>query len=276
MPRFYKMRWFLILLVSIILVVFISNSFFKFRYANPLEEIVVNILKPIHYITYSIGNFVNGSISFIAEIGSLRKTNQELLNRVTTLENDARRAKELEMENQRLKELLNFKEENKNLELVGARVIAQNPDNWFSVIVIDKGTDDVIKPGMPVLNSKGLIGQVTEVGNKWAKVTLLIDPSSSVSIVVSRTRDNGIAKGDLELSKTGRLKILYLPSNSDISINDDIVTSGLGGVFPKGIYVGKVINVYKDSGGIFKYAEVEPAVDFRRLEEVLVVKSFIP
>lgn len=276
MPRFYKMRWFIIVLVSIILVVFISNSFFKLRYANPLEGLVVSVFKPLHYITYSVGNFLQGSVSFVAEIGTLRKTNQELLNRVTALENDARRTKELEMENQRLKELLNFKEENKGLELIGARVIAKNPDNWFSVIVIDRGSDDGIKPGMPVLNSKGLIGQVTEVGNNWSKVTLIIDPSSSVSIVVSRTRDNGIAKGDLELSKTGRLKILYLPSNSDISINDDIITSGLGGVFPKGIYVGKVVNVYKDSGGIFKYAEVEPVVDFRRLEEVLVVKSFTP
>jgi len=177
---------------------------------------------------------------------------------------------ELVAENTRLSEMLEYKQNNENRELKLARITGKDPGNWFDVFTIDLGANDGVEKNMAVVTPDGLVGRVEEVGLNWSKVMAAIDSRSSIPVIVERTRDVGVAGGSIggdELSRT--LSMNYLPFDSDIVEGDVVVTSGLGGIFPKGLVVGTVTESRTSDGGM--NVTVEPSVDFRRLEEVMVI-----
>ena len=179
---------------------------------------------------------------------------------------------ELVAENARLRELLEFKESTVTQELKAAQIIGKEPGNWFEVFTIDLGANDGIAAGMPVVTPQGLVGRVEEVGLSWAKVMSIIDVRSSVSAIMERTRDTGVVKGTIGSDDlTATLTMNYLPLDTDIIEGDSVLTSGYDEVYPKGLIIGRVTSSTDQSGG--KLVVVEPGVDFRRLEEVLVVGS---
>lgn len=179
---------------------------------------------------------------------------------------------ELAAENARLRELLEFKESTVTQELKAAQIIGKEPGNWFEVFTIDLGANDGIQAGMPVVTPRGLVGRVEEVGLSWAKVMSIIDVRSSVSAIMERTRDTGVVKGTIGSDDlTATLTMNYLPLDTDIIEGDSVLTSGYDEVYPKGLVIGNVTSSTDQSGG--KLVVVEPSVDFRRLEEVLVVVS---
>lgn len=179
---------------------------------------------------------------------------------------------ELAAENARLRELLEFKEISVNQELKAAQIIGKEPGNWFEVFTIDIGANDGIAVGMPVITPKGLVGRVEEVGLSWAKVMSIIDVRSSVSAIMERTRDTGVVKGAIGSDDlTATLTMNYLPLDTDIIEGDSVLTSGYDEVYPKGLVIGSVTRSTDQSGG--KLVIVQPSVDFRRLEEVLVIVS---
>lgn len=179
---------------------------------------------------------------------------------------------ELVAENARLRELLEFKESAVTQELKAAQIIGKEPGNWFEVFTIDLGANDGIAAGMPVVTPQGLVGRVEEVGLSWAKVMSIIDVRSSVSAIMERTRDTGVVKGTIGNDDlTATLTMNYLPLDTDIIEGDSVLTSGYDEVYPKGLVIGKVTSSTDQTGG--KQVVVDPSVDFRRLEEVLVVVS---
>jgi len=174
--------------------------------------------------------------------------------------------REVEQENTRLKDLLNFKQKSP-LKLVPARVIARSPDSWSSSVIIDKGRYNGIKPGMVVINSLGLVGRVIESSKSNSKILLVNDPSQGISSIVQRSRQEGLVSGSLGAN----LIMRYLPVEAQISSGDIIITSELSRVYPKGLLVGKVINIGKEFSGLSRYAVVKPAVELSNIEEVLVI-----
>lgn len=179
---------------------------------------------------------------------------------------------ELAAENERLRELLAYKQTNVNKELKVAQIIGKEPGNWFEVFTINVGAGDGVAVGMPVVTPDGLVGRVEEVGLGWAKVMSIIDVRSSVSAIMERTRDTGVVKGTIgsdDLSAT--LTMNYLPLDTDIIEGDTVLTSGYDEVYPKGLIIGSVTSSQDQSGG--KLVSVDPSVDFRRLEEVMVLIS---
>ncbi len=170
-------------------------------------------------------------------------------------------------ENDRLERLLGMRS-SQSFTSSAARVIARDPANWNSSLMIDKGSRQGIKPGMPILNALGVAGKVAETAENSSKVILVNDPNFSVSVVNQRSREAGLLSGSL----SGMCRLSYLPQDSDVKEGDEIVTSPISTAFPAGLLVGRVTRVYPPGGISDARAEVDPAVDVGKIEEVLIVK----
>lgn len=176
--------------------------------------------------------------------------------------------KELELSNTRLRNLLNF-QKTMTKQVLAAEVIGKDPSPWFKTVIIDKGSYDGVENGMAVVIPEGIAGQVTAASPRYAKVLLIIDHHSAVDALVQKTRARGIIKGGTE----GQCVLKYVLRKHDVAVGDRVVSSGLDGVFPKGLAVGKVASVVRPSSGIFQGIRVTPFVDFETIEEVFVVLS---
>lgn len=174
--------------------------------------------------------------------------------------------KEIEIENDRLRQLLSLKKE-APYKVIACRVIARSVDNWSSLVIIDKGSYHGIKKGFVVLSFEGLAGKVIETQSKTSKVILINDPNLSISALIQRSRQEGLVSGTL-----GNMLIMkYLPKEADVMISDVIITSGLTDSYPKGILIGTVVEVGEEFSGLSRYAIVKPNVNCSNLEEVLVI-----
>ena len=178
--------------------------------------------------------------------------------------------KEILEENARLNNLLGFKR-GLLYSSIAAAVIGRNPSLWNASILIDKGEQDEIKEGAAVVNAYGVVGKVTQVTQKTAKVILLTDPQFNVAVIDQRSRESGLISGTLQ----GKLRMRYISEQADIREEDEIVTSKLSSSFPESLLVGKVIHVIGNSRGSGIECLVEPAVAVSQLEEVLVITNSV-
>ncbi len=180
------------------------------------------------------------------------------------------------IENDRLKSLLNAKENAAGQDPVYARVIGRNPGVWFNTITINVGTTSGIQQNMAVETGDGLVGRIYEVGANYSKVLCLIDPRSAVACLIERTRDEGVMRGQIEtFSETPECNMYYIPKVSDVAPGDVVLTSGTDTLFPKGIKVGTVTQVSRDQDSSERYIVVMPSVDFQHIEEVLVLRTVV-
>jgi len=213
-----------------------------------------------------VSNFITREIRALLRFHINYKENIRLNKEIEQIKKEITAMRELELENKRLKQLLDFKQSIRP-KLVAARVIAKDAANYSSSIIIDKGLRHKLKQGQVVLNHYGLVGRIIEPYNDSSKVLLITDPRLSVSCIVQRTRLQAIASGSLG----GRLIMRYIDRDFDLQTGDFVITSGLTQNYPKGIAVGRIVEVGKEFGGLSLYAVVKPAVEFSKLEEVLVV-----
>lgn len=199
---------------------------------------------------------------------STEKENGNLKKMLAKTIYDVHYCKETEIANDRFRKLLDFKNASK-LQLLSAGVIGKDPSQWYKTLVIDKGISEGITKGLPVVVPEGIVGQVIDASNHYAKVLLIIDSNSAVDALVQQTRAHGIIKGDSD----GLCLLNYVSRKEIVNIGDAVVSSGLDGVFAKGLLIGKVTDIIRNKSGIFQDIEVSPFVDFDKIEEVLVVLS---
>lgn len=225
------------------------------------------------YIIAPFQNAVTHSIRFVKNVWSqyfflisVAKENENLKKTLYYAIEENEKRNEIELTNYRLRKLLNFKK-NIDHQVLPAEIIGKDPSPWYQAILIDKGKSHGVEKGQPVVIPEGIAGQVTEVLNNYSKVLLIIDQNSAVDALVQRTRARGVIKGD----STDRYLFKYVLRKHDVRIGDTIVSSGLDGVFPKGLRIGYVSEVVKPSSGIFQDVTVAPFIDFEKLEEVLVL-----
>jgi len=192
--------------------------------------------------------------------------NERLAKENSFLRNKINEAGEIYQENQRLKELLSFKQKTP-FRVIAASVIGHAADNWSSVVIVDKGENSGIRRGQAVINYLGLVGRVIETARSTSKIMLINDPNLSVSAIVQRSRQEGLITGTLGNS----MAMKYLPADADIEVSDTILTSGFTSNYPKGILIGTVAGIGAESSGLSRYAIVKPAVDLSGLEEVLII-----
>jgi rod shape-determining protein MreC len=200
----------------------------------------------------------------------LRRENLELSREVARLRGENRQLRRAAEERARLQALLRFQRETP-AETIAARVIGRETTPFFRVtkIQINRG-EKLVRPGMPVLTATGLVGRIHRVFGRYADVLLAVDAQSAIDVIVDRTRARGVVRG-LGSPRHYGCKFEYLARTDEVAVGDLVVTSGIGGKLPKDLVVGKVSSVVKKDFGVFQKAEVEPAVDFSKLEEVLVM-----
>ncbi len=186
------------------------------------------------------------------------------LNQLKELNN---RYLEYQQENKRLRRLLEFKKES-SMMVVPAQIISKDSSSWFKTLLIDKGSDDAVKKNQAVVTHQGIVGRTIEATGNASKVLLLTDLNSSVAVLIQRNRAEGIMIG----SEQEECRIKYLPRISDVKVGDVVITSGLGGIFPKGLRVGEITQIKKKDYGLFQDARLQPYVKFSELEEVLIVR----
>ncbi len=196
----------------------------------------------------------------------LRKENAQLKAEIDHLRMENHRFLEMVETQARLRDLLQFKN-TMDSPVVAAQVIGRDPTGWFESVIIDKGKSSGFRVNMPVVNAQGVVGQLVSVSPSYSKVLLVVDQNSAVDCLIQRSREKGIVKG----LSPNICKLDYVLKTGDVAPGDVVVTSGIGGVYPKGLPVGKVLEVQDNPWDMFKAIKVKPAVDFSKLEEVLVI-----
>ena len=230
------------------------------------------IAAPVQKFFSAVGSGIGGFFEFIGDMRGYKEQNLALLEETEKQAQQIRELESYQQENQRLRALLELKQNNADKDMVGCEVIAKEPGNWFNVFTIDKGKNCNIKKNDVVVTNSGLAGRITEVGSTWAKVVTIIDTDSSVGAMVSRTQDIAIVDGDLALSDRGQCRLSSVTNAASLVVGDEVETSGLGGIYPKGILIGTIKEVKSDPSGYTQYAIIDTAVDFERLREVMVIR----
>lgn len=208
-----------------------------------------------------LGNIFANLTADQERLSELKAENERLVARNAELEESEQTAR-------RLESLLGL-QSLYNLQSTGARIISGSTDSWSSTVTIDKGTAAGIAVGMPVTDSNGAIGQIIRCGAASSTVRLVTDENSSVSAMVQSSRAQGVLRGSVD----GTLHLTLVRTDQNVEVGDTVVTSGLGGVFPKGLPLGTVTSVERTSGALYYDIEVEPLSSTESFEEVLVITS---
>ena len=202
---------------------------------------------------------------------SVAEENQRLKQLLGKAVEDSILQRELDLENNRLRDLLAFQRSLPN-PAIAAQIIAKDPSAWFNTVIIDKGAADGLRKGLPAVTSRGIAGQVVEVSAHQSKLMLIIDRNSAVDALVQRTRSRGIVKG----AARDECYLDYVMHEDDMRVGDGVVSSGFDGVYPKGLLIGTVSAINFQGSDFFKEVRVTPSVDFDTLEEVLVILKPAP
>lgn len=216
---------------------------------------------------------VENAVNFFRDIEAVRQENIELKEKIIEVEKENRDLKEYRQENVELRQALNIKDQFASYEPMGSNIIAKDMGNWFDTFTVDRGSRDGIGKNFPVVTSKGLVGRVVQTNANSSKVESIIDKDSVISVRISQKGDLARIRGDIQYSDLGVCILDRIPPEADVAVGDLIETSGIGGIYPRGILVGKVIEVRKANDDLNKYAIVQPAADFRRLDKVFILKD---
>jgi len=254
-------------IILILLVILTNVNRDNLSYA---EGFVTSIIMPIQNAFTMLKNKVTGDTQFFSDLNSLKSENEELKQKNNELETKLRELEIIKAENTKLQEYANLTEKYQEYSTMAAYVIDRDVSNYSSNIIINVGSDQGIEKNMTVIADKGLVGHVTSVTNNTAKVQVIVDSASSVSCMISTSSESIICKGSVENDKY--LNASYIDTSSELLVGDSVVTSGLGGIYPKGITIGTIKQVVNTGNITDRYAVVETAVDFSKLYTVLVIK----
>ncbi|NLC69585.1 MAG: rod shape-determining protein MreC [Clostridiaceae bacterium] len=275
MARLLKNSAIILLLVTIVLLIMMGMSYSNRDILKTARNIVTVPLSPLQKFFLSTGKNIEHFFSTFKQLKTLKDENEKLKIRINELEKENRELIEYRDKVEELKEALKLKSQFEDYEVIGANIIAIDAGNWFNIFTIDVGKKDGIDVDYPVITStRGLVGRVLSADLTSSKVLSIIDEDSVVSCWLSKSGDGHvIVKGDLTLEEEGLCIVQNIPFNLDIAVGDVVETSGLGGIYPKGILVGKVSEIRQADGDLDRYGIVEPEVDFKRLREVFVLKK---
>jgi rod shape-determining protein MreC len=233
---------------------------------DPVASLMREGMRPLqNAVTAAVDGVADTWRMYVALVG-VKKENERLRWRILELEQQAVRLAEVEQTDKRLQELLNFRS-TVDGSVQAAQIIGRDPQPWFGTVSINKGEADGVHKGMAVVSPFGVVGQTTATSAHTARVLLLTDHNSGIDAIVQRSRARGIVEGTLDSGCVMK----YVKRGEDLDVGDRIVTSGLDGIFPKGITIGEVTHVTRGNRGLLQVAEVKPSVPMDRTEEVLVI-----
>ncbi len=257
----------IITVIVLIIVVIISNL--KTNQLQNMQTVVSKLFMPLQNGYVFIKNKITGDEQQLSDIEILKNENSALREENSKLKEQVRELEILKSENNTLKEYVNLKDKYSDYTTVPANVIERSYSNYDKILIINVGTNDGIKENMPVISESGLVGKILSVTDSSSKVQTIIDTASTVSATISTASESILLKGTL--ADTNTLKATSIPVETSILQGDEVVTSGFGGIFPKGILIGTINSVVNTKNELDRYAVVNPATDFSKLETVLVI-----
>ena len=265
---------YLFFVLTIVCIALIVISFNTDILSKPISTVGGFIVTPLQNGISKAGYYLSSRKEELATIRALLKENEELKQKVEDLTSENIKYQQDRYELNSLRTLYELDVQYDDYQKTGARIIAKESGNWFHSFVINKGSEDGIKPDMNVIAGSGLVGRVSEVGPHWSKVLRIIDDSSNVSGMILSTSDNLIVSGDLTLYEDGVIAFEKLVDSADRVVEGDkIVTSNVSDKFLPGILIGYITTINKDSNNLTKSGLLTPAVDFEHLEDVRVIMS---
>ena len=249
-------------------------SSFSDKAAGPFKVLANVTVIPLQQGINYIGGWLGDMKDNFSTMEQLRAENESLQEQVDALTTENNYLQEESYEYERLQELYELDQNYAEYEKTAADVIGKDSGNWFNTFTIDKGSNDGIEVDMNVLAGSGLAGIVTEVGPTWAKVRSIIDDSTNVSGMVLSTSDTCIVSGDLSLMSSGQTAFDQMENNDNVvSVGDQIVTSYISDKYLQGILIGSISEINVDSNNLTRSGYITPAVDFKNIQEVLVITT---
>ncbi len=258
------------IVILILLVVFTNTNGNQMSY---IENICNVFVMPIQNGFTYLKNKISGNDSFFADMDSLKQENEELKQKNSELEQSLRELEIIKAENETLKEYVNLKDKYKDYNTIPADVINRDISNYSSTIIINVGSNDGIKENMTVIADNGLVGHIVSVSSNTSQVQTIVDTASAVTSTISTTEDTIVVQGTLDDKTT--LKATFIPTDAVVLQGDSVETSGIGGIYPKGIHIGTISEVVNTNNITDRYAIVETAVNFTKLNTVLVITNSV-
>ena len=274
MKQFFRNNGGLLLVAAVLLAAVVALGAQILGY-DPLTGALEVLATPFRAASSAVANWTQAQYDKSFRYEELVAENEALRQRVAELERDAIAGQDAQRENERMKDLLGLAEERPELQYRDAAVVRRSSSNWASNLTIDRGTTGGVEVNDCVIDQYGhLIGVVTEANPNSSVVTTILDPTLELGGRVARTDEDAILEGDFTLMLEGLLRLSFVSENAKLVTGDQVTTSGLGGVYPRGLVVGSVRTLCVEENGINRYAQVEPAADITGAQYVYVIVDY--
>lgn len=259
--------------VVVLSVAFLGIIFLSLKgNSNFISSGVGSVISPLQKIIYKANDKLKGSLDFLINFSNVKRENQELREKNAELENKLVEYNRMKDENTQLRSMFDYSQDNQNYNYLGCNIVGYSGGNISNGYIIDKGTNDGLKKDMIIITSVGLVGKITKADTNFSIVQTIMNENIAVAAMVESTRQTtGILQGGVNSKNEKLVTLSNIPMDSEIKEGDVILTSGLGGMYPKEIRIGEVISIDIDSVGLMKKALVRPYVDFDKLDGVFVV-----
>ena len=269
--KFFKNKFFIIVLSIAIFSVIFTSTLAVMGQADPIKNVFNTAAIPFRSLGMKISESFDGFKLYFSSVEELNGENESLKEQINLLEGQLADANAVKDENKRLKEYLEIKNTYPHLKLCEALIVGHEGENYKTVFTLNKGSEDGISVGMPVISASGLVGSVCEVGDSWCNVRTIIEATASTGAYVSRSGEIGVVEGDILLKGTEKCKLNYISDDADRAEGDLVYTSGLGSVYPRDLLIGKITEIRSNDYIREKYAVVESLVDFDSLKYVIII-----
>ena len=272
--KFFKNKFFIITLVVALLLSIVPTVLCAMGQGSYVRKALQTAAQPFSWAFTKIGEGLSGFSVYFQKLSDLQKENEELRAQLDDYRDRIYNAKMLEEENKWLSDYLGLKKEHSDFLFEEASVIGRESGNYSMVYTLSKGTMHDIKVNMPVITEDGVVGYVTEVGPTWCRAVSIIETASAVGAYIERSGELGLIEGSYELRFEGKCRMIRLPADADVHEGDRVLTSGLGSIYPRGLFVGEVVSVDADPYSRTLTAVVQPKVDYSSLVKVMIIKDY--
>jgi rod shape-determining protein MreC len=272
--KFFARRGIKVLAVLVSVVLLVSILFSAFGRLAPQTDVLGMILSPFQQAGQAVTGGLDRVFTAVGRLDTLENENNQLREEIRVYREQLVDFDEYKLENEFYNKFLGIKEQNSDFSFQPATVTARDAAGGEASFSIDAGTKDGVALHDPVITEDGLVGYISQVGTTMSTVVTVIDPNLRVGALISRTREAGVVKGETALMTQGACSLSYLTSTSAVTIGDYVITSGAGGLFPKGLIIGTVTEVKKEQSNVSLYAVVKPTVDVREITQVMVITEF--
>lgn len=275
MKDFLKSKQFKLLMVVLaMLFTFLLRAVYTGGFMPFMSHLGGVLMTPVARVTATLSGAAEDALSPYFNVAKLKEENQRLTEENRKLTEQLVDYQNLKTENDQFREFLELKERNQDFVFEPASVVGRSPDERFGSFIVDVGSFHGVSPRDPVITADGLVGVVTEVSYGYSKVSTILDISVDIGAVDIRTLDTGVLTGTIALARQSRCKLSFLARDCGVAVGDTIVTSGIGGLLPKGLVIGTVEKLESESGGLSLYGVIKPAADVESVKSVVIIKGF--